>query len=443
MTTENTQATTPTPSASAQLLARDKAAVSTAVGRYNEIVFARGEGSYVYDLDGKRYIDLAAGIATNAIGHCHPRVVEAIIDQAKTLLHAGTPVGYTSVYVEMLEELKSTLPAPLSNGKGMLLNSGGEAVEAALKMARTMTKRPMVLAFTGSFHGRPQGALAATGSSSHYRKGMSALLTGVTHVPYPDCGSCAFGHGPRAPENCCGVWKNMIQMTLDKLVHPDDLAAIIVEPIAGEGGYVVPPPDFLKTLREFCDKTGALLIADEVQTGLGRTGAWWGFEGSGAVPDIIAFGKAVGGGLPLGGIMATKPLGERWPSGSHGSTFGGNPVSCRAGIETIRVIREENLLGNAMDVGAHLKARLEAERASLPILGGVRGKGLMVAADLVAGNKPLDPKAFKKVLADIAANGVILTKCGAASLRFALALNITREQIDAALEQVFDVLAEQ
>lgn len=438
-----TEATENMPNASAQMLARDKAAVSNAIGRYTEIVFARGEGSYVFDLDGKRYIDLAAGIATNAVGHCHPRVVNAIIEQAKTLLHAGTPVGYTAAYVEMIEALKATLPAPLSNGKGVLMNSGGEAVEAALKMARMMTKRSMVLAFTESFHGRPMGALAATGSNSGYRRGLGALLGGVTHTPYPNCNACVYGHGPRAPEDCCGVWKNMIQMTLDKLVHPDELAAIIVEPIAGEGGYIVPPPDFLKTLRQICDKTGALLIADEVQTGLGRTGTWWGFEGSGVVPDIIAFGKAAGGGLPLGGIISTKPLGDRWPTGSHGSTFGGNPVACRAGIETINVIRDEGLMANAVAIGDHMRARLNAERATLPMIGGVRGRGLMVAADLVKiDGKPLDPKSFKQVLHDIGQNGVIVTKCGAAALRFAPALNITREQVDSALDSIFDVLHE-
>lgn len=431
------------PNASAQLLARDKAAVSNAIGRYTEIVFARGEGSYVFDLEGKRYIDLAAGVATNAVGHCHPRVVNAIVDQAQTLLHAGTPVGYTAPYVDFIETLKSTLPAPLSNGKGVLMNSGGEAVETALKMARMMTKRPMVLAFTESFHGRPMGALGATGSSSNYRKGLSALLGGVAHTPYPNCGACVYGHGPREPEACCGVWKGMIQMTLDKLVHPDDLAAIIVEPIAGEGGYIVPPPDFLKTVREFCDKTGALLISDEVQTGLGRTGNWWGFEGSGVVPDIIAFGKAAGGGLPLGGIIATKPLAERWPTGSHGSTFGGNPVACRAGIETIKIIREDNLMAHATAMGEHMRGRLMAERASLPLLGAVRGRGLMVAADLVKRDgKPLDPKSFKQVLHDIGQNGVIVTKCGTAALRFAPALNITKEQVDSALDSIFDVLHE-
>lgn len=432
-----------TASASAQLLARDKNAVSNAIGRYTEVVFARGEGSYVYDADGKRYTDLAAGIATNAVGHCHPRVVAAIIDQAKTLLHAGTPVGYTAPYVEIIEALKGTLPAPLSNGKGVLMNSGGEGVEAALKMARMVTKRPMVLAFTESFHGRPMGALAATGSSSNYRKGLGGLLNGVTHVPYPNCGSCVYGHGPRAPEDCCGVWKNMIQMTLDKLVHPDELAAILVEPIVGEGGYLVPPPDFLPTLREICNKTGAVLIADEVQTGLGRTGHWWGFEASGVVPDIIAIGKAVGGGLPLGGLMATKPLAERWPTGAHGSTFGGNPVACRAGTETINVIRDENLLANAVTIGEHLKTRLAVEKSGLPVIGAVRGRGLMVAADLVTKEgKPLDPKAFKSVMAAVTQSGVIITKCGASAFRFAPALNITREQIDGALDAIFDVLHE-
>jgi 4-aminobutyrate aminotransferase len=430
-------------SASAQLLARDKNAVSNAIGRYTEVAFARGEGSYVWDVDGKRYTDLAAGIATNAVGHCHPRVVKAVVEQASTLMHAGTPVGYTGPYVEIVEALKETLPAPLNNGKAVLMNSGGEAVETALKLARMMTKRSMVLGFTGGFHGRGMGALAATASSANYRKGLNGLLSGFEHVPYPDCHTCVYGHGPRTPDACCGVWKNMIQLTLEKIVHGDDLAAILVEPIAGEGGYVVPPPDFLQALRDICNKTGALLIADEIQTGLGRTGMWWGFENFGVVPDIIAIGKAVGGGLPLGGIICTKPLGDRWPSGSHGSTFGGNPVACKAGLETIHIIRDEGLLAHATAMGAHLQHRLNAERAALPMIGHVRGKGLMVAADLVTPEgKPADPKAFKQILIDLGRNGVILTKCGAAALRFAPALNIPQAQLDAALDTVFEVLHE-
>jgi 4-aminobutyrate aminotransferase len=430
-------------SATAELLARDKQNVSNAIGRYTDVAFARGEGSYVWDVDGKRYVDLAAGIATNATGHCHPRIVKAITEQASTLIHAGTPVGYTKPYVDVVEALKATLPAPLSNGKAVLMNSGSEAVEAALKMARMMTKRSMILAFTGSFHGRPMGALAATGSNANYRKGLGALLGGVQHVPYPHCSNCLYGHGPRAPEQCCGVWKAMIQNQLDTILPGDDLAAIIVEPIAGEGGYVIPPPDFLAHLRSICDKTGALLIADEVQTGLGRTGAWWGFESSGVVPDIIAMGKAIGGGLPLGGILATKPLAERWPAGSHGSTFGGNPVACAAGVETIAIIKDENLMQNAATLGAHLKDRLTDEAARLPLIGAVRGKGMMVAADIVSKDgKPLDPKSMKHLMGDITKNGVVLTKCGAASLRFAPALNITQPQIDEALDAIFDVMHE-
>ncbi len=430
-------------SASERLLARDKANVSNAIGRYTEIAFHRGEGSIVYDFDGRRYIDLAAGIATNAVGHVHPRVVKAITDQASTLIHVGTPVGYTQPYVDIIEALKATLPAPLNNGKAVLVNSGSEAVETALKLARTMTKRPMVLAFTGSFHGRAMGALGATGSTANYRKGLNALLNGYTHIPYPDCHACVYGHGPREPEHCCGVWTAMIQNTFDRLISMDDLAAIIVEPIAGEGGYVVPPPDFIRHLREICDKSGALLIADEVQTGLGRTGRWWGFEGSGAVPDVIAMGKAIGGGLPLGGIIATKPLAERWPAGSHGSTFGGNPVACAAGLETISIIQEENLLEAAASQGAYLRARLEAERATLPLIGAVRGRGLMVGAELIGKDgKVLDPKSLKQVMSDISRNGVVLTKCGAATLRFAPALNITRALLDEALDRILGVLRE-
>ncbi|MCW1968877.1 MAG: aspartate aminotransferase family protein [Anaerolineae bacterium] len=430
-------------SISKSIVEHDKQVVSPAIYRTVDIAFERGEGSYLYDADGKRYHDLSAGIATNAIGHCHPKVVQAVQAQAANLMHVGTPVGHTRLYADMLDALRATMPAPLSNGKGVLMNSGGEAVETALKMARMVTRRPMVLAFTESFHGRPMGALAATASNSGYRKSLGPLLNGFQHVPYPNCGSCVYGHAGRTPDNCCGAWKNMIQMMLDKLVHPDDLAAILVEPIAGEGGYLVPPPDFLPFLRDICNKTGALLITDEVQTGLGRTGKWWGFEHSGIVPDIVAMGKAIGGGLPLGGIMAIKPVADRWPTGSHGSTFGGNPVACAAGLATLEVMKEENALENAAKVGAHIAQRIVNEQSGLPLIAAVRGRGMMIAADLKnKDGKPISMAQHKQVVHDIAANGVIVTKTGSCGLRLAPSLNLSQQQADQALDIIFDVLHE-
>jgi 4-aminobutyrate aminotransferase len=424
-------------------IARDREVVSPAIYRYTEIAFARGEGVFLYDFEGRRYYDMAAGIATMNVGHCHPRVVNAIADQARTLIHAAAHVGYMAPYVEMAETLRSLLPAPLDRGKALLVNSGSEAVESAIKLARAVTGRSMVLAFIDGFHGRPMGALAATGSSSGYRRHLAGLLTGVEHVPYPNCGRCAFGHGPRIPDQCCGQWRNFIQLTLDKLVHPDDLAAILVEPIAGEGGYLIPPDDFLPTLRAICDRTGALLIADEVQTGLGRTGKWFAVEHSGVVPDIVAMGKAIGGGLPLGAIVARAELMDQWWPGAHGSTFGGNPVACRAGLETIAIIREEGLMDNAVRVGRRLMQHFQAARAHLPIIGDVRGRGLMVAVDLVdEGGQPLATDRLKQVIKLLGKRGVVVTKCGPSALRLAPALILTEAQADEVATLILDALAE-
>ncbi len=423
------------------LIARDHEVVSPAIYRYTDIAFARGEGVFLYDFEGRRYYDMAAGIATMNVGHCHPRVVKAIADQAQTLIHAAAHVGYMAPYVEMAETLRSLMPPPLNAGKVLLVNSGSEAVETALKLARVATKRSTVLAFIDGFHGRPMGALAATGSNSGYRRHLAGLLAGVEHVPYPNCSRCAFGHGPRTPQTCCGQWKAFIQLTLEKLVHPDDLAAILVEPIAGEGGYIVPPDDFLPTLREICDRTGALLTVDEVQTGLGRTGRWFAFEHSGIVPDIVALGKAIGGGLPLGGIVARAEIMNRWWPGAHGSTFGGNPIACRAGLETIAILREEQLLENAVRVGRRLMQGFEAARASLPMIGEVRGKGLMIAVDLVdEHNQPLSAERVKQVIKALAKHGVVMTKCGPSALRLAPALILTERQADEVVDLVTEAL---
>jgi len=428
---------------SAQWIERDKKVVSPAIYRYTDIAFERGEGVYLYDFEGNRYYDFVAGIATMSVGHNHPRVVAAITEQAGKLLHAAAHVGYMGPYVEMLEKLLSLMPAPLDQGKGILLNSGGEAVETAIKLARAVSGRSMILAFMDSFHGRPMGALSLTASSSGYRRHLTPLLNGVEHVPYPTCYRCPFGHKNHSRDNCCGHWRNFIQMTLDKLLHPDDLAAIIVEPILGEGGYVVPPDDFLPSLREICDQTGALLIADEVQTGLGRTGKWFGVQHWNVTPDIMALGKAIGGGLPLGATLARAELMDAWWPAAHGSTFGGNPLACRAGLESIAIIEEEDLVANAARVGGHLQARFKAAQKDLPIIGDVRGKGLMVGVELVnRAGEPLATSQVKQIVKELGAAGVVMTKCGQSALRIAPALSITEEAADEAVQIILKVLAD-
>ena len=428
---------------SVEVIERDKALVTPAIYRYTDLAFARGEGVFLFDYEGQRYYDMAAGIATMNVGHCHPRVVQAITDQAKTLIHAASHVGYMLPYVELLDKVLSLAPSPLREGKGILVNSGSEAVETAVKLARMVTGKPMILGFMDSFHGRPMGALSLTASTSVYRRHLSSLLVGAEHVPYPDCYRCPFGHGRHTPDQCCGQWRNFIQMTLDKLVHPDDLAAILVEPIIGEGGYIVPPDNFLPELRGFCDRTGALLICDEVQTGLGRTGKWYASEHWNVVPDVVALGKAIGGGLPLGAVLARADLMDKWWPAAHGTTFGGNPVACRAGLESLRIMEEENLLENAVRVGDHIQARFKQAQADLAIIGQVRGKGLMIAVDLInREGSPITADQVKKIIKKLGAAGVVMTKCGQSALRLAPALILTQEQADAAVDIMLNVLRE-
>ena len=428
---------------SAEIIERDHQAVTPAIYRYTDIAFERGEGSFLFDFEGNRYYDFVAGIATMSVGHNHPRVVAAITDQAGKLIHGAAHVGYMRPYVEILEKLISLAPAPLNQGKGLLLNSGSEAVETAVKLARAVSGRPMVLAFMDSFHGRPMGALALTASSSGYRRHLESLLPGVEHVPYPNCFRCPFGHKGHTREDCCGTWRGFIQATLDKLVHPDDLAAVIVEPIIGEGGYIVPPDDFLAALRELCDRTGAMLIADEVQTGMGRTGRWYGVEHWNVVPDIVALGKAIGGGLPLGATIARADLMDAWWPAAHGSTFGGNPLACRAGLESIAIIEEDNLLENASVVGDFIQERFKAAQAKLPMIGDVRGRGLMVGVELVGRDgQALSTPHVKGIIKKLGAAGVVMTKCGQSALRIAPALSISRQHAGEAVDIILGVLDE-
>ncbi|NIN00482.1 MAG: aminotransferase class III-fold pyridoxal phosphate-dependent enzyme [candidate division Zixibacteria bacterium] len=413
---------------SEKIIEKTHGVVSPVIYRYTKVVIESGQGSYLFDADGNRYLDFASGICTCPIGHSHPAVVEAINGQSQKILHVCDHVGYYEPYTDYMDDVISILPGELSNGKGIFLNSGSEAVEGALKLARYVTRRPYVLSFVGSFHGRTMGAAAVTGSTITYRKGLSGLFPGVFHVPYPYCYRCPFGHeGPEESEMAC---LRYIDLVLEKIVAPDDLAAIIFEPISGEGGYVVPPPGFMKGLREICDRTGALLIADEVQSGIGRTGKWFGCEHFGVVPDIIAMAKAIGGGLPLSAVVGKKEIMDKWDPSTHGTTFGGNPISCAAGKATLEILRVEKILENVEKVGNSIQEKFKSSAASLRAIGDVRGKGLMVGVELVGPDREPGTELLSKVLAFAGQNGLIITKCGPNVLRIAPPLNITREQAE-------------
>ncbi len=423
---------------STALIERDHAIVAAAIYRYTDIAFQRGEGVYLYDFEGRRYLDLVAGIATMNVGHCHPAVVEAICDQAHILIHGASHAGYMEPYVDMLEALRAIAPGELKNGRGILVNSGSEAVETAIKLARYATNRPMILAFMESFHGRPMGALALTASHELYRRRLTGLFTGVYHTPYPYCYRCPLKH--ESPERCGLACLNLVERALQTVVPPEDLAGIIVEPIAGEGGYIVPPDGFLQGLRAICDRYGVLLIADEVQTGLGRTGKMFAMEHWDVVPDIVCLAKALGGGLPLGAMWARSDLVDVWPPAAQGTTFGGNPIACRAGLTTLRIVQEEKLMAHAVHVGDYIQSRFREAQKELPIIGDVRGKGLMVGVELVNADGSPASGIIKTVIKEIGAEGVAITKCGASALRIAPPLIITQKQAEEGVDILLNVL---
>lgn len=423
---------------SAGIIVRDHAAVASTIYRYTDIAFHRGESVYLYDLEGREYLDFVSGIATMNVGHCHPDVVEAICKQARTLIHGACHIGYMEPYVAMMEAIKAVAPGDLKNGKGLLVNSGSEAVETGIKLARYVTNRPMVLAFTDSFHGRSMGALALTASSTLYRRNLTSLLSGVVHTPFPYCFRCPLKH--ESPDTCGLACLSLVEKALQTVVPPEDLAAIIVEPIAGEGGYIVPPDGFLQGLREICDRHDIFLIADEVQTGFGRTGKMFAVEHWDVVPDIICMAKALGGGLPLGAILARAEIIDEWPPAAQGTTFGGNPLACQAGLATLKIIEAENLLANASKMGNYIQDRLRSAQSELPIIGDVRGKGLMVGAELVTENGSPAVEIIKAVIKEMGENGVVLTKCGASAIRFAPPLIIKEDQVEKGLNAILNVL---
>ncbi len=422
----------------ANLIKRDQSAVASTIYRYTDIAFQRGKGVYLYDIEGREYLDFVSGIATMNVGHSHPEVVEAICEQAQLLIHGACHIGYMEPYVAMMESIKSVAPGDLKNGKGILVNSGSEAVETALKLARFVKNRPLVLAFTDSFHGRSMGALALTSSSTLYRKNLTGLLSGVYHTPYPYCFRCPLKHD--SPDRCGIACLNLVEKALETTVPPEDLAAIIIEPIAGEGGYIVPPAGFLSGLREICDRYDIMLIADEVQTGFGRTGKMFAVEHWDIVPDVMCLAKAMGGGLPLGAILGKAEYLDEWPPAAHGTTFGGNPVACRAGSVTLEIIKSENLMQNAEKLGDYIKDKLISLQKDFPIIGDVRGKGLMIGAELV--NKDGTPanEIIKEVIKEVASQGVVLTKCGASTIRFAPPLIIDEDQLDEGLSTIIMIL---
>jgi 4-aminobutyrate aminotransferase len=405
--------------------------------RYTPIVAERAEGAYVYDQDGARYLDFTCGIGVTNTGHCHPKVVQAIQEQAAKLLHGQVNIIFHSPLLELAEELRTIVPEELDCF--FFSNSGAEAVEGAVKLARHATGRTNVIVFQGSFHGRTAMTMALTTSKTIYRVGYQPLPAGIFVTPYPY--AYRYGWSLEETEDFC---LREVEFLLRTQTAPEETAAILIEPVLGEGGYVVPPLGFLKGLRRICDEHDILLIADEVQSGFGRTGKWFAIEHFDTTPDIIVMAKGLASGLPLSGIAARRELMEKWIPGSHGGTYGGNAVACAAAVATIRVIREEGLLENAQQAGARLMEQLQALQVEFPIIGDVRGLGLMIGTEFTAPDGSPATDLAKAVGKHCLKRRLLLLTCGSwnNTVRWIPPLTVTPEQIDEALAIFADAVAE-
>jgi 4-aminobutyrate aminotransferase len=403
----------PGPNARARI-ERDRKVTSPSLPRAYDLVPARGAGSVIEDVDGNRFLDLNAGIAVTSTGHAHPEVVAAIRRQAEELLHYSASDFYLPIYSDVCEELDRI--APFGEGaRSFLTNSGTEAVEGAIKLARYATGRQYVVAMLGSFHGRSYGSVSLTASKAKYHAGFGPLLPGVVHTPFGD-------------------FEHLEQVVFKRLVPAEEVAAIVVEPILGEGGYVLPREGWLPYLRELCDRHGILLVADEVQSGMGRTGRMWASEHFGIEPDVVLAGKGIASGMPLGALIARERL-MTWDVGAHGSTYGGNPLSCAAALATLELI-EHGLIDNARDVGGVLLDGLRQIQARQPSIREVRGLGLMIGVAFVDHDTmvAVEQAAFRR--------GLLVLGCGDDVIRLCPPLVFRRDQADVALQIFEDAIAD-
>jgi 4-aminobutyrate aminotransferase len=395
---------------------------------YTPIIVDHAEGAYLYDQDGTAYLDFTCGIAVTNTGHCHPTVVEAIRRQAGLLLHGQANIVVHKPLLELVESLRTILPPELDGF--FFSNSGAEAVEGAVKLARMATGRPNVIVFQGSFHGRTMGAMSLTTSKTIYRAGYQPLIAGVFVAPYPY--AYRFGWDSEQTSQWC----------LEELEHllltqtaPSETAAILVETVLGEGGYVVPPASFLRGLREICDRHGILLILDEIQCGFGRTGKWFAFEHFGILPDIMTVAKGLASGLPLSGVISRMDLMKKWTPGSHGGTYGGNAIAAAAAVATIQAMKDDRMLENAHARGIQLMTGLRHLQEEFPALGDVRGLGLMIGSEFRSAKGTPDKATAKSVAHHCLENRLLMLTCGPwdNTIRWMPPLMVSSAQIDQAL----------
>ena len=413
------------------IVERDRLVISQSYPRVYPFVMDHGKGTQVWDVDNNRFLDFAAGIAVNSTGHSHPNVVKAIQEQAEKFIHISSDF-YHPKWVEFGEYLDRI--APFSEpANSFMTNSGTESVEAAIKLARYHTGRSYLIAFLGGFHGRTMGAVSLTASKASYHKGFGPLMNGVVHAPFPD---------PYRPilTSLSGedygetVVRYIEEQILGRILPADEVAGILIEPILGEGGYIVPPPGFFPALRKLCDRFGILLIADEVQAGVGRTGKWWAIQQFGIEPDIICLAKGIASGIPLGAMVARSKI-VTWPKGSHGNTYGGNPIACAAAIATLKLIEHE-YLQNAAEVGQYTLDALSEIQVRHPTIGDVRGIGLMIGIEFVKDRKTKDPAdSLRDRIVDLAfKRGLLTLGCGKSVIRISPPLCVTRSEVDEGLE---------
>lgn len=423
----------PGPNAKRVLVGDDKY-ISPSYTRSYPLVAKSGRGVVVTDVDGNEFFDFSAGIAVTSTGHCHPEVVAAIQKQAGELIHmSGTDFYYENM-VQLAERLSKIAPMP---GPHRIYygNSGAEAIEAALKLARYHTKRQNVIAFFGAFHGRTMGALSLTASKPQQKRRFAPLVPGVTHVRYPDVYRGCSGGPQDADAFALGCARFIEDKLFKTILAPEEVAAIFVEPVQGEGGYVVAPTPFMQELRRICDRHGILLVVDEVQSGAGRTGKWWAVEHTGVQPDIVCSAKGIASGMPLGVMMSRADIMD-WVPGSHASTFGGNPVCIASALATLDVIEKEGLLANATEVGNHMLKRMANWSSKHRLVGDVRGRGLMIGVEIVRDRKTKEYGAdLRDRIVELAfERGILFLGCGPSTVRISPPLIVSKDEADVAID---------
>lgn len=419
---------------------RCKKVMPPVAGRATKLGVVDSEGCYLMTEDGRKVLDFASGVAVNNLGNKNPRVADAIRKQLDTMIHVGHNVVYYESYVKLAEKL-----VELTGGDTMVYfsNSGAEANEGAMKLAKYVTKRPGIIAFKNSFHGRTLGCASITGSSAAYRKYYEPLLPGIYWAEYANCYRCPFG---KEKGTCNMECVKQFEPIFQKLIAPECVAAIVVEPVQGEGGYVTPPKEFLQGLRTICDKYGIMLIFDEVQTGIGRTGELYAYQTFGVKLDILTSAKALSGGIPLSAVIARKELMEKWPAGAHGGTFGGNPLACSAALETLKIIEEDDLLTHCKKMGAYFYDRLkELQQSYSSVIGDVRGVGLMIGMEIIHEDGTPDGDLTSRIKQKALDKNVLLLTCGSDHnvVRFIAPLIVTEEEIDIAIKILKEVLSEE